>query len=180
MLAAGAAQATSWNVAFTGTGGANRDTAAFRLLTSNTQNGAGGYNIRGATGQIDGFAITGLIAPGTAGTYFVSTDGRWNLDNTLFGSAPFMSNNGWGFTLANGSEVNVWAASPNSHAVANGSPSAGNLIQFADSAGYGRISRVRVSVSPVPEPATWGLMLVGFGAIGYAMRRQRKVAISFG
>jgi hypothetical protein len=26
----------------------------------------------------------------------------------------------------------------------------------------------------VPEPATWALMLAGFGAIGFAMRRQRK------
>ena len=31
----------------------------------------------------------------------------------------------------------------------------------------------------VPEPATWGLMLVGFGAVGYAMRRNRKVSVNF-
>lgn len=28
----------------------------------------------------------------------------------------------------------------------------------------------------VPEPATWAMMLMGFGAMGYAMRRPRKVA----
>jgi len=28
--------------------------------------------------------------------------------------------------------------------------------------------------SPVPEPATWAMMLVGFGAAGVAMRRKRK------
>jgi hypothetical protein len=27
----------------------------------------------------------------------------------------------------------------------------------------------------VPEPGTWGLMLLGFGAVGAAMRRQRRV-----
>ena len=27
----------------------------------------------------------------------------------------------------------------------------------------------------VPEPATWGMMLAGFGAMGYAMRRRAKV-----
>ena len=32
----------------------------------------------------------------------------------------------------------------------------------------------------VPEPATWALMLIGFGAIGAAMRSRRKVAVSFG
>ena len=30
----------------------------------------------------------------------------------------------------------------------------------------------------VPEPSTWGLMIVGFGAIGCAMIRQRKVAFA--
>ena len=26
----------------------------------------------------------------------------------------------------------------------------------------------------VPEPATWAMMLIGFGAVGYSMRRRRK------
>lgn len=29
----------------------------------------------------------------------------------------------------------------------------------------------------VPEPATWAMMLVGFGAIGFSMRRQRKTRV---
>lgn len=32
------------------------------------------------------------------------------------------------------------------------------------------------SVSAAPEPATWGLMILGFGAAGVAMRRSRKRA----
>jgi hypothetical protein len=28
------------------------------------------------------------------------------------------------------------------------------------------------AVSAVPEPATWGMMLIGFGAVGYSMRRR--------
>lgn len=28
----------------------------------------------------------------------------------------------------------------------------------------------------VPEPATWAMMLIGFGAVGYAMRRRPRVA----
>jgi len=31
----------------------------------------------------------------------------------------------------------------------------------------------------VPEPATWAMMLAGFGTVGYAMRRRRNVAVSF-
>jgi hypothetical protein len=30
----------------------------------------------------------------------------------------------------------------------------------------------------VPEPATWAMMLMGFGAAGYALRRRRKVLIT--
>lgn len=31
----------------------------------------------------------------------------------------------------------------------------------------------------VPEPASWALMIGGFGAVGYAMRRRQKVAMRF-
>lgn len=32
-----------------------------------------------------------------------------------------------------------------------------------------------ISLSAVPEPATWALMILGFGAVGAAMRRRRAV-----
>jgi hypothetical protein len=31
----------------------------------------------------------------------------------------------------------------------------------------------------VPEPATWAMMVMGFGLVGGAMRRRRKVAVRF-
>jgi hypothetical protein len=36
-----------------------------------------------------------------------------------------------------------------------------------------------VTVSPVPEVATWGLMLVGFGGIGAALRSRRTARVAF-
>lgn len=42
-----------------------------------------------------------------------------------------------------------------------------------DITGFG-IRSLRYDVSSVPEPASWGMMLVGFGAVGLAMRRRRS------
>jgi hypothetical protein len=40
-----------------------------------------------------------------------------------------------------------------------------------------KIDNLRVDAvgAPVPEPATWALMIAGFGAVGAAMRRRAKV-----
>jgi len=35
-----------------------------------------------------------------------------------------------------------------------------------------------VSVQPVPEPATWAMMLLGFGAVGFQMRRRRPATLA--
>lgn len=43
--------------------------------------------------------------------------------------------------------------------------------------GVGSVSG-RTATAPVPEPATWALMLLGFGFIGAALRRRRQQASS--
>jgi PEP-CTERM motif len=35
-----------------------------------------------------------------------------------------------------------------------------------------------VTINAVPEPGTWAMMLLGFGAAGYAMRRRRAPALA--
>jgi hypothetical protein len=35
-----------------------------------------------------------------------------------------------------------------------------------------------VSVAAIPEPATWGLMIVGFGMVGFASRRRRIAVVT--
>ena len=44
----------------------------------------------------------------------------------------------------------------------------------ADSIRQVRIASAEAGVPPVPEPGTWAMMLLGFGAAGFAMRRSRK------
>ena len=51
----------------------------------------------------------------------------------------------------------------------------GDFYDGADATSF--IDRVSL-ISAVPEPATWALMIIGFGATGGAMRRRSKVRVS--
>jgi hypothetical protein len=40
---------------------------------------------------------------------------------------------------------------------------------------YGGNATFTPTATPgVPEPSTWAMMLIGFGAVGFAMRRRRN------
>lgn len=40
--------------------------------------------------------------------------------------------------------------------------------------------RIETAEAAVPEPASWAMMLLGFGAAGLSMRSRRRVAVAFG
>ena len=59
----------------------------------------------------------------------------------------------------------------------------GSILAVANPSGndYTTSSRlsfatVDLAVGAAPEPSTWAMMILGFGAAGYAMRRRRKIA----
>lgn len=90
---------------------------------------------------------------------------------TIFtaGGAPIIVNGG-NFPPANGNQV---ANGTNGLLTVTGN--AGELftgIRFASSGNSMEIDNM--AVQAVPEPATWGMMLFGFGAIGFAMRRRKE------
>lgn len=47
--------------------------------------------------------------------------------------------------------------------------------------GWGQLKQLRLGdvQGAVPEPATWAMMIVGFGAIGASMRRRRKADMGY-
>ena len=49
-----------------------------------------------------------------------------------------------------------------------------HTITLTNGQGSSNAQIFATGVVPVPEPATWALMLLGFGGIGMAMRRRRK------
>lgn len=52
-----------------------------------------------------------------------------------------------------------------------------NFAGTANRTGYDNITfgAATPGTGAVPEPSTWAMMLVGFGGIGYSMRRRRKL-----
>ncbi|PKP98143.1 MAG: hypothetical protein CVT74_11915 [Alphaproteobacteria bacterium HGW-Alphaproteobacteria-13] len=53
-------------------------------------------------------------------------------------------------------------------------------LSFGNDANVSNVGQFRISTAPVvagvPEPATWAMMLLGFTAIGFSVRRRKPVA----
>ncbi len=105
--------------------------------------------------------------------------------------------------MVNGSAINAPGGSYGNYFTTGGTFLDGSGIQFFTQAGNdirffyqdtvsqyrvntfspGSSSYVTVTTSPVaaavPEPATWAMMIGGFGMIGFAARRRRNMAVSF-
>ena len=162
MGAAAPAAAAQYNFTFaTSTplfGGAVNGSGVF--TTSNIATMVGGqtaFAITSITGMVNGSAI---VAP-TAASY-----------GNYFTTGPtFLDGSGLRFFTAAGNDIRFfYQDTVSQYRVNTFSP--------------GSSSYVTVTTSPVaaavPEPATWAMMIGGFGAVGGAMRyRRRKTTVSF-
>jgi hypothetical protein len=129
------------------------------LTTSDIVNGDGSFTVTGITGtrtfnNVATDTITGLLAPGS----IVGSD------NKLFTAGPvFLSGGGIVFTISannagdGGNRVNVYFSGASTGYTENANP-----IQYG-----------AFSITPVPEPSTWALMLGGLGVLAWSQRRRR-------
>lgn len=79
-------------------------------------------------------------------------------------------------------QLNIQGGSLSVYEIISGSPTFTSLvngyINIGNTALTGRTPFVPTAVTgAVPEPTTWAMMLVGFGAIGVAMRLRKKGAL---
>jgi hypothetical protein len=101
-------------------------------------------------------ALTGTLGGGTVDFFLTDGNGTvWNFPDLAMGQGDTH----FGFQAINGQVIT------NLHFSADSPPGTISLIK-----------QVRIQAGPgaVPEPATWGLMLLGFGGIGMALRRSRR------
>jgi len=169
-----------------------------------TQTGTGVYTFTSATWSIiSGTNITtgSVVASGTIGLTNGGLVGYRTLstDPTNQNRAIFQLNaNVADFLLGPGNYFLTWslagtgASGPFVPPVV-GSLGTGNALQSLSGAAYtGLIDagsgqtydlpfRINgtVATGAVPEPATWAMMLIGFGALGFTMRRRNDVRVRF-
>ena len=79
--------------------------------------------------------------------------------------------------LLTGALVPITTAGPsaNSATLTSGALAANTTYRFRYTVNMGSPGNISGNAAfyPVPEPATWAMMLLGFGGIGFAMRRRR-------
>ncbi|GAA3714696.1 hypothetical protein GCM10022268_24250 [Sphingomonas cynarae] len=117
-----------------------------------------GLAITGISGTINGTAISGLFdAPGNP-TYYYLTSGP-----------TFLDGSGVRFNAGDATNIAFFhqdgVASDTYRVNGNGTISA-----------FGPATSSPAAVAVVPEPATWAMMLVGFGMIGATARYRRRAA----
>jgi hypothetical protein len=112
--------------------------------------------ITSLTGTFGGNAMT-LLAPGT----YPGSAPNDNLFTTL---APYFSFGGVSFS-AGGNNYNMYGS--------------GGAVSFCGVTPGCGITTVRsFQVGAVPEPASWALMIIGFGAIGATMRYRLRGGVT--
>jgi hypothetical protein len=154
VMSVSAADAAVYQFSFTT---AASDTASGFFVTNSSGNPD---QITAIGGTLDGFAITGI-------------SGFASADNLLYVNGPaYADNGGISFTVANGNTYN-WSNYPTS--------TSNFLLNSAiDPGGNGccQSEFTQVSVSAVPEPSTWAMMILGFFGIAFvAYRRKSKPAL---
>lgn len=96
------------------------------------------------------------------------------------GSSSYF-NASWNGHIITGSELNTPAAQPYTlyQFTVTGTGSDTLAFNEQDNPSYLALDNVSLAVAgAVPEPATWAMMLLGFGAIGFAMRRRQSQALA--
>jgi hypothetical protein len=173
-LAAGQAHAATWLLTYTSTTGAPF-TANLTLDAADVMNTVGGFDALAISGDVDGDAITGLIDNPSQPLAHYSSDGMFIYDNVVWpGGAPALSNPGLFFSGASGNEYNLFSDNATTYELYRARSGVGYLANSVGTLDVAEQARTFSDARAIPEPATWMMMILGFGAVGAALRLRRR------
>jgi len=154
-------------------GAANTNQLFDNALAFVTAGGKGGYigeytgSFAAFSSNANGYNPLGLVA-GSAGTSGFNQGGADG--NVQVGPG------GAGSPLLSGVSLPYNPGAVEFSATVTGVNPSGVILSFANgNPALVANSRAQISVGGVPEPSTWAMMLLGFGAIGAGMRRRRRM-----
>jgi hypothetical protein len=160
-----ASASLNWDWNYSGTG----VVASGTFTTNDTPDGSGFYLITGITGMRNGETITGLQPTGTA----IPGNEPFAVDNLVSLNGPQLTHNGFGYAATGGNYANPFFADflspPRYLEFFSAPPFTGGLgpedselpISFA------------ATLTTVPEPETYALLLVGLGMLSRSWYRKR-------
>ncbi len=149
-VAAVPAAAVTYAYTYASTGG---DIGSGRLTTATPGLAA----ITGITGTFDGSAVTALSPYASA-------------DNNINPAGPYVTFSGVSVSTAGGTDYNLYFDGSNYNIT--------DSVNDPGGSGSGARNLTSFTVSQVPEPATWGLLLAGFGMVGVAARRRKSMVVA--
>ena len=157
--------------------------AAIAVAAPATAQAAVIFNVNGAFvggGTLTGtFTTNDAITDLTAINLASSASGSFsavNYSNLANVSVEALPDN-FKITFGNGTNARLLQLSFNPALTSNGGAIGTGSLETQGTGGNARTRNVTGAVtvtSPVPEPATWAMMLVGFGAVGAATRYRRR------
>lgn len=138
------------------------------LLSSTSSNGQARFNTPDGSLDAARFFLTG------GGSF---TEAEFNLFFAAQGTnqVSISVNGGAAQTFAIGNGQNFFGIR------ATGGDVITSIAFDTNGAGVTDLRQVRVGgfTAPIPEPATWAMMIGGFGMLGASMRRRRRSAVTF-
>jgi len=139
-----------------------------------TFNGAEALIVQGQSIQ----AVAGtfnflLFTLADAGLAFTSA--QFNLDAAVSGPATILAYDQFGDAF--GGDFAVSGAGPNVFSIAATAGQSIQSIVIMSSAALDDVSQIRLGgiTAIVPEPTSWALMILGFGAAGATLRQRRRI-----
>lgn len=120
----------------------------------------------------------------------IEVDGGFTLLNVAFDQSPtgfanlnfYSTSNSGGFDIEDPTTIHFFGnfLGPQLYTGTEANPTfKTGTFALTDDQGAGSYTlNIASAIGTVPEPATWGMMILGMGAVGFAMRRRQKVRTS--